>query len=220
MTLSIGQQSSRTPTADRSSIRQLTQQPRRSVVARYAIAIALTLASLGMTLLLQPFLQRTVFVLFWPAVIGAAWLSGFRPAMLVAALSVALVDYFVLRPSGANWDIVELVQFATFLGAAALTSWAMTIVESARSSAAEAAEDNARLARLLDQQSEELSHQLEEAQAMQEELEQSAEELAERTAEAETAERFSRGVLESISDPFVVQDGEWRFRYVNAAAAA
>ena len=54
---------------------------------------------------------------------------------------------------------------------------------------------------------------------MQEELELSSEELAERTAEAETAERYSRGILESISDPFVVQDTEWRFRYVNEAAS-
>src|SRR5205085_6531006 len=45
------------------------------------------------------------------------------------------------------------------------------------------------------------------------------EELAERTAEAETASRFSRGVLESISDPFVVQDSEWRFQYLNSAAS-
>src|SRR4029079_1241725 len=35
---------------------------------------------------------------------------------------------------------------------------------------------------------------------------------------AKKAKRFSRGILESISDPFVVQDPEWRFRYVNEAA--
>ena len=71
----------------------------------------------------------------------------------------------------------------------------------------------------LDEQGVELMHQLEESQAMQEELEVSSEELAERTGEAEAASRFSRGILESISEPFVVQDAEWRFQYANSAAS-
>ena len=37
---------------------------------------------------------------------------------------------------------------------------------------------------------------------------------------AKRAEADTRGILGSIGDPFVVQDHEWRFRYVNAAAAA
>src|SRR6185295_13628580 len=59
----------------------------------------------------------------------------------------------------------------------------------------------------------------EESQSLQEELEASSEELIERTAEAEAADKFSRGILSSISDPFVVQDADWRFRYINDAAA-
>ena len=215
----VGRQESLQTPVSRIPITQVPRRPRRSVLARYGIAIVLTLSGLGLTMLLEPYLQRTIFLLFWPAVIGSAWLGGFFPAMLTATASVALVDYFILRPAGAAWNFIELVTFATFLGAAALTSWAVSIVEAARESAANAADENARLAGLLDTQSEELTHQLEESQAMQEELEQSAEELAERTSDAENAERFTRGVLESIADPFVVQDSDWRFRYVNAAAA-
>jgi len=33
------------------------------------------------------------------------------------------------------------------------------------------------------------------------------------------AERFTRGVLESIADPFIVLDSQWRYRFVNAPAA-
>src|SRR5687768_16988575 len=219
MTHPVGQQESPQTPVGRIPIRIVPLDSRRSVLARYGIATVLTLAGLGMTLLLEPYLQRTIFLLFWPAVIGTAWLGGFGPAMLTAAASVALVDYFILRPAGAAWDVIELVTFATFLAAAALTSWAVSVVESARESAAAAAGENARLAALLDTQSEELTHQLEESQAMQEELEQSSEELSERTADAENAERFTRGVLESIADPFVVHDSDWRFRCVNAAAA-
>ena len=38
-------------------------------------------------------------------------------------------------------------------------------------------------------------------------------------AAAESSERFAREILDSIADPFVVQDAEWRFRYINAKAA-
>ena len=65
----------------------------------------------------------------------------------------------------------------------------------------------------------ELETQLEEAQTLSEELAQTSAELETRSAEAEQAAAFTRGILESISDPFVVQDAEWRFRYANAAAA-
>ncbi|CAN5546351.1 hypothetical protein BH09GEM1_BH09GEM1_09350 [soil metagenome] len=33
------------------------------------------------------------------------------------------------------------------------------------------------------------------------------------------SERFARGILESIADPFVVLDADWRYRFVNAPAA-
>ena len=38
-------------------------------------------------------------------------------------------------------------------------------------------------------------------------------------AAAEASERYAREILESIADPFVVQDAQWRFRYINAKAA-
>ena len=82
-----------------------------------------------------------------------------------------------------------------------------------------AAHDNAELAVQLENQTVELESQLEESQTLSEELEQTSTELHERTEEAEAADRFSRGILESISDPFVVQDATWRFRYINQAAA-
>jgi K+-sensing histidine kinase KdpD len=39
-------------------------------------------------------------VLFWPAVIGAAWFGGMGPAILASTLSVLAVDYFLL---GSAW---------------------------------------------------------------------------------------------------------------------
>jgi PAS domain S-box-containing protein len=65
----------------------------------------------------------------------------------------------------------------------------------------------------------ELEQQTEELQVTNEELHRSNEALAAAREAAERAEAYTRGILGSIGDPFVVQDHEWRFRFVNAAAA-
>ena len=39
-------------------------------------------------------------------------------------------------------------------------------------------------------------------------------------AASQSAERFARGILESIDDPFIVLDSQWRYRFVNASAAS
>ena len=78
----------------------------------------------------------------------------------------------------------------------------------------------------LQQQALELELQTEEAQSLAEELESANEELQvvvtrseEARAEAESMAAFTRGILASIGDPFVVYDHAWRFRYINEAAA-
>ena len=72
----------------------------------------------------------------------------------------------------------------------------------------------------MEAQQEELEQQTEELTAINEELLQTNDELAKARDAAERAEEYTRGILASIGDPFVVQDEAWRFRYVNAAAAA
>ena len=78
----------------------------------------------------------------------------------------------------------------------------------------------------LQEQAVELEAQTEEAQSLAEEVEQANEQLqttlieVEQAREAEkSAERFSRTILESISDPFVVLDRDWCYRFINTAAA-
>ena len=192
----------------------------RSLPARYGFALVATATSLAATMLLIGVVQRAVFLFFWPAVIASAWFGGLGPALLAAFLSIAGADYFVIPPSGFSGphDPAELIAAGTFVALAALISWTVKLVDEARIESTVAARKNQSLVAKLDDQGVELTHQLEEAQAMQEELEASSEELAERSGEAEAASRFLRGVLESISDPFVVQDSQWRFQYANSAA--
>ena len=79
---------------------------------------------------------------------------------------------------------------------------------------------------LLQDQAIELEAQTQQAQELAQENELTSERLEEVLVDAQTAraaaessDRFARGILESIADPFVVQDVEWRFRYINASAA-
>ena len=75
-------------------------------------------------------------------------------------------------------------------------------------------------------QAQQLQEQASELEAQQAELEQQTEELQFANEELQrvneqlhSTERFVSGVLAAIADPFVVHDAEWRFRYVNDAAA-
>ena len=190
-------------------------------LARYVVTIGVTLLALGVTYPFAHYLERAIFVLFWPAVIGAAWYGGLGPAILASALAVLSVDYLIIeRGELAPASVDDLVPFAVFLFASVAVSSLVNLTRSARRTAAEAAMRNAELAQELEMQTLELERQLEESQSLSEELEQSSEELADRTAAAEAAEGFTAGILESITHPFVVHDAEWRFRFINDAAAA
>ena len=184
------------------------------------MSLGVSAIALALTIVFLPWLERSVYLLFWPAVFASAWLGGIGPGMLAAVLAVLVVDYVAIPPRGALGvsDSRDIIGLLGFLLVGGLSAWAFARARNAKTVASEAAQENATLVKLLDEQGEELAQQLEEAQSMQEELEASTEELAERTGEAEAAERFTRGILESISDPFVVYDSEWRFRYINAAA--
>ena len=207
-------------TANLAAVVFVPEQP--PLLARYAVAVGATLLALAATYPIAPFIQRAIFVLFWPAVIGSAWYGGLGPAILSSALAVLAVDYFLTGAPGqvepASAD--TLIPFAVFLLASVTVSSLVNLARSARHTAARAAMQNAELAQELEQQAIELEQQLEESQALSEELEQSTEELADRTAAAEAAEHFTTSVLGSITHPFVVHDADWRFRFINDAAAA
>lgn len=71
----------------------------------------------------------------------------------------------------------------------------------------------------------ELEQQVEEAQALNVELEHTAKALSAANRRAEeavsasvAAEHYVRSILDSITDPLVVTDVEWRYRYINDAA--
>jgi PAS domain S-box-containing protein len=192
----------------------------RRGVPRYAVAVGATAAAVALSVLLAPYLTRVVFILFWPAVLGTAVVAGLGPALLASTLAVLAVQYLFIPPLHTlkSGDPVDLAPLAIFFLASGLVSTLADRRRTAEARMLEAARSNASLASQLARQTVELETQLEESQAMSEELEATGAELHERTQEAEASAAFARGILESISEPFVVQDAEWRFRYINSAA--
>ena len=205
----------------------------RPAPLRYAIAAgAGGLAGL-LTLAAQPYLGQAVFLIFWPTVLATAVFLGFGPAILTAVLGVVVADRLFLAHTRVAPGFGDFLPVVIFLVAAAIASRLADRVRFAERAAVAAADENARFAAQLREQTDqleqqavelesqavELESQLEESQSLQEELEQTASELAERTDEAKRAAEFSQGIVDAISDPFVVQDAAWRFRYVNDAAS-
>ena len=136
------------------------------------------------------------------------------------------------RPHDAG-DVELAVELARRAAAALANAHLYAEVQTSREQMEQQAVDLELQARQLHEQAdelqgqqEELEQQVEEMQALNEELETANTELAvanDRASAALTAARaaegFTRGLLESIGDPFVVQDAAWRFRYINTAAA-
>ncbi|MBD0389633.1 MAG: PAS domain S-box protein, partial [Nostoc sp. C3-bin3] len=70
----------------------------RFLLTPYAVALLTVGSALLLTLLLQPLLKPTIFLLFFAAVAVSAWFSGMKIGLLAIALSTLAVNYFFLEP--------------------------------------------------------------------------------------------------------------------------
>ncbi len=70
----------------------------RSLLAPYAVALLAVGSVLLLTLLLQPLLKSSIFLLFFAAVAVSAWYGGMEAGLLATALSTLAVSYFFLEP--------------------------------------------------------------------------------------------------------------------------
>jgi K+-sensing histidine kinase KdpD len=79
----------------------------RSSLQRYGIAVLTVALALLLTLLLGPWMERSVFLFFFLAMTVSAWYCGLWPGLLATLLFSLAVDYFLLSPPGAlalGWD--------------------------------------------------------------------------------------------------------------------
>ncbi|MGE0129826.1 MAG: ATP-binding protein [Blastocatellales bacterium] len=99
-----------------------------SMLTRYAVAVLSVALALLMTLLLRPWLEQSVFLFFFPAVMVSAWYGGLWLGLAATLLSSLIIDYFLLSPPGAltiGWsEIPRMLMFA--LMAVVISSFAET----------------------------------------------------------------------------------------------
>jgi len=92
-----------------------------SAVQRYGVALAVSLVALLATVLLAPFLQRSIFLLFFVAVALSAWYGGRGPALfatLIAVVSIVLLSREPILTLDAG--LTGVLQLAAFSAVALL----------------------------------------------------------------------------------------------------
>ncbi|MFN6488158.1 MULTISPECIES: PAS domain S-box protein [unclassified Nostoc] len=89
----------------------------RSLLVPYAVALLAVGSALLLTLLLQPLLKPTIFLLFFAAVAVSAWYGGMKAGLLATALSTLAVSYFFVEPafSLAVTDLDTIVRLGLFI---------------------------------------------------------------------------------------------------------
>jgi K+-sensing histidine kinase KdpD len=89
---------------------------RSAPLVRYGLAVAAVLLALLLTVLLQPLLDRGIFLLLFGAVIVIVWYGSVGPALLTIGLSAVACQYFLIHPAGVvviepSEDLVRLLVF-------------------------------------------------------------------------------------------------------------
>ena len=141
-------------------------------VKRPAVAVALTIAALGVTLVIQPILGSEPSLMFVAAVALSTRYGGRGAGLLSGALSVLALDYFFVPPLG-SIDLshpTQLMHLVVFLFIALLVGESTAALRRARL----AAEGNAER---LEQLNIELERQMEEIRELDEDLHRTNEQL-------------------------------------------
>jgi K+-sensing histidine kinase KdpD len=90
------------------------QGPRR--LGRYGLAVALVLAAFAGTATLKRDWNAPTFMFFVPALAVAAWRAGRGPTVVATGLSLLLIDWFLLPPTGLETSGTNaILDFIAFL---------------------------------------------------------------------------------------------------------
>jgi signal transduction histidine kinase len=132
------------------------QQFGRSVWVRYGAAIAAVGVTLGVKLLLRPIIsQDAPFLLFFAAVLIAAWIGGLGPGLLATALATVFNGYFFMQPFN-QFAFASADQVARLM-LSALEGVCISVICTKLQSARQRAEESEREARELERRILEIS---------------------------------------------------------------
>jgi PAS domain S-box-containing protein len=102
------------------------RKARKGCVQRYGVAIILVLLATVLRFPMQSLLGDTVpFLLYFPAVLGAAWFGGFGPGIAAGILGALAAHFLWMQSDGqvASLTAAESVQLVLFLAISAFMSW-------------------------------------------------------------------------------------------------
>src|SRR4029079_17807950 len=157
-------------------------------VKRPAVAVALTIAALGVTLVIQPILGSEPSLMFVAAVALSTRYGGRGAGLLSGALSVLALDYCFVPPLG-SIDLAhptQIMHLAVFLFIALLVGESTAALRRARLVAEEDAER-------LEQLNVELERQMEEIRVLDDDLQRANQELiAARDVAQQVADRATK----------------------------
>jgi PAS domain S-box-containing protein len=158
---------------------------------------------------------------------GAGWLLSRRitsPIVSLTAVAQRIASSDQAPVLADNADEVTLLGDAIRRMAGRVRD-SLTTAETARADAEALAGQLQKRSEELEQQTREahalaseLEQQFEEAQSLSEELEQSNEQLQESANDADASRRTLGDIVESITDPFVAYDRDWRITFINRRA--
>ena len=156
------------------SWRRLAEERRGYIVAAVATAIA---AAIGV--LLRPYLDRSVFILFAAPIALTAWYGGRGPALLATGLGLVAADIIFLKQNSLllPGETMDLVAIGVYLFVGLTIVHMSALLRLSRSEAQEHAKALQDQALELELQTAELEQQTQEAQTLSEELEQAHEDL-------------------------------------------
>ena len=139
-----------------------TEGIRRNSLAGFGIAIALAVAALAIRLAIGSALTGFSFITFFPAILLATYVGGFRAGALCLAVSTALSWYYLVEPTHSlhlAWPSGYLA-IAFFLFTAGLIVLLVSAMNSAYSRLSAVERDRARLNERLEQRVEERTREL------------------------------------------------------------
>jgi K+-sensing histidine kinase KdpD len=68
------------------------------MLLRYGVAVLLVMLASLLAMLLRPWLEPNIFLLFFSAVMMGAWYGGLGPGLLATLLSVGMIEYYMVSP--------------------------------------------------------------------------------------------------------------------------
>ncbi|WP_199332494.1 PAS domain S-box protein [Anabaena catenula] len=103
-------------------------------LSNYAVAFASVGIACVLTLMLQPLLTPTIFMLFFAAVAFSSWYGGINSGLLTTTLSSLAVSYFFLAPVFSLYidDTESRIRLILFISVAIFISWMNSELRSAK----------------------------------------------------------------------------------------